>query len=407
MNTQPENRLQNIQTILSDTSRISSHQEEIRKLKGESFNLFSILGVESRENATHSAFLGELLNPKGSHLFGTKFLELFLEAIDFEKIEGKEFDFSTALLLFEKHVGTRDDDLKTGGRIDLYLKDRKGNTLSIENKIYAGDQYAQIERYVNHNSTKNTVFYLTLNGDDASEQSSGDMKEGEHYHCISYKSTVIEWLEACMKEATQHPIVRESIRQYILLIKKLTNQLTDSTMENEIQALIAKNYSAAKMIEGSLWKVELNATMRFLDEVKTALELELKEGWKVEVSEDLNSAWSGIYIRHSSWDTAKVKLEGASKVPWSDSIYGIHASNKEVNRQQLKNKCSGIEFLQDGFKESTSWPYYKTILWLNQADNRAKLFDEAERRHLVEVVGGKLLALAKACEIPLADINKA
>jgi hypothetical protein len=394
--------LEAIKVLLTSTGRITSHQEEIKRLKGETFNVFSILGMESKENATHSAFLGELLNPKGSHLFGAIFLEEFLSVIKHKA----EFDIATASLILEKHVGSRDDELRTGGRIDIYLKDSKGKSISIENKIYAGDQFAQIERYVNHNESNNTVYYLTLNGEEASEGSRGELKDGEDYYCISYESTIVRWLEKCHKEAAEQPILRESIKQYEILIKKLTNQLTDSKMEKEMVDLIRKNYHEAKVIEGNVWKVEMNATKHFLDEVKTALELELKEGWTIEVSEDLNVSWTGIYIKHSSWKGLIVKLEGGSKVPWSNSIYGIHAHNKTIDRASITENCSEIDILQDGFKNSDYWPYYQTVLWLGKDENRAKLFDVVERKHLVEVVGNKLIALAVACEIPLSKAKR-
>ena len=70
--------LENIKTLLHNTSRIVKHQEEIKALRGENFNIFSILKMESKENATHSAFLGELLNPDGSHLLKNIFLKHFL-----------------------------------------------------------------------------------------------------------------------------------------------------------------------------------------------------------------------------------------------------------------------------------------------------------------------------------------
>lgn len=47
------------------------------KNKGELFNTFSILKMETAENKTHSNFIAELLNPKGSHLKGSIFLERF------------------------------------------------------------------------------------------------------------------------------------------------------------------------------------------------------------------------------------------------------------------------------------------------------------------------------------------
>lgn len=402
MTTQPEAQAINLKALFTEVVRITSHQEEVKRLKGESFNLFSILGMESSENATHSAFLGELLNPKGSHLFGSLFLERFLEAITLQK----EFDYKSASLILEKHVGTRDDQLKTGGRIDIYLIDANGNTISIENKIYAGDQYAQIERYVNHNTAKNVVYYLTLHGDDASEQSSGELKDGEHYHTISYKQTILQWLEVCLKEATEHPIVRESIRQYIILIKKLTNQLTDSKMEHEIQELIAKNYATVKTLESNIWKVELKATHDFLEEVKSTIELELMEGWTISVDEYLDQSWTGLRIAHHSWNGIIVKLEGASKVAWNSSIYGIAASKDEWNRAELKSNCDSLAILHDGFKESHHWPYYKYILQFGNNEEKAKLFNDEQRKLLVDDVSLKLIDLAKACEIPLANISK-
>ena len=51
---------------ITNLMRFSAEQvvkaEEISRLKGENFNIFSILGLESAENKTHSAFIAELLN---------------------------------------------------------------------------------------------------------------------------------------------------------------------------------------------------------------------------------------------------------------------------------------------------------------------------------------------------------
>lgn len=74
--------INNFSSFLNSATKILEHQKELIRVKGESFNLFSILKMESKENSTHSAFLGELLNPKGSHLLGDVFLRLFLKEID-------------------------------------------------------------------------------------------------------------------------------------------------------------------------------------------------------------------------------------------------------------------------------------------------------------------------------------
>ncbi len=67
------------------------------------------------------------------------------------------------------------------------------------------------------------------------------MEIGKDFNLISYKHHILNWLYACLKEVSTLPIIRETILQYIVLIKKLTNQLTSTGMENEIKEMILKN----------------------------------------------------------------------------------------------------------------------------------------------------------------------
>ncbi len=242
--------VKNLENLLQQTKIILYHQNEKEKLKGEKFNIFSILKMENKENDTHSSFLAELLNPEGSHLKGNVFLKLFLETIN-----NKSIDIETADVNTEKHIGARNDTLRTGGRIDIYIEDKMGNCICVENKIYAGDQDKQIERYCNHRKGKNSVYYLTLEGIEPTAASKGALKAGEDYHLISYKSDILKWLTLCQKESVETPILRESIRQYIILIQKLTstletediNQLNDAMLRQYREAnYIAKNFTIAK-----------------------------------------------------------------------------------------------------------------------------------------------------------------
>ena len=54
---------------------------ELEKIRGNKFNIFNILGIQRREVNTHSFFLYELINPKGSHNQGTKYLEIFIDKV--------------------------------------------------------------------------------------------------------------------------------------------------------------------------------------------------------------------------------------------------------------------------------------------------------------------------------------
>ena len=49
--------------MLSQVSSLRRTQQKLALLSGENFNVFRILGLESREVRMHSAFLGELSGP--------------------------------------------------------------------------------------------------------------------------------------------------------------------------------------------------------------------------------------------------------------------------------------------------------------------------------------------------------
>lgn len=395
-------KLTDCSKLINEASRILEHQKEISTLKGENFNIFSILRMESKENATHSAFLGELLNPEGSHNFGSTFLKLFLDLID-----DKIIDIESAKVKLEHFVGARNDKEKTGGRVDIYIWDKNDSSICIENKIYAPDQNVQIQRYCNYGKN-NSVYYLTLEGDEPSDNSKGDLTAGEDFQLLSYSSDILEWLSLCAKEACHFPIIRESIQQYIILLKKLTNQLTDNKMSKDIHKLIADNYATTKTLASNLKLVEAEYARLLLSEIKFELDKVLQGKWQIDVDDDLWVTWSGLKIKHMDWpEKVFVKLEGQSRVPWNDSVYGIIANKDIYDREVLYDVMTHIDFLQgNGFRSSNGWPYYMTILHFSNDESRAVLFDNKLRKELALDLAEKLLEIAKACEEPLKKVHK-
>lgn len=238
-----------IQSILKLVGIILSNEQTEKKLKGESFNIFSILNVERRENGTHAAFLGELLNPAGSHLMGNRFLSLFLILLK----EDKRIDINSARVILERSIGpkviNKNNPLEsTGGRIDIYIEDDFGNTISIENKIDdMTEQEMQVVRYWNHRKEKNQVYYLTLNGKTPSEHSTSTLKADEDYREIKYDYHILKWLSQCQKEACESPILRESIKQYSHLIKKITGKMEDRH-QAQLYNIILSDFEAVDSI---------------------------------------------------------------------------------------------------------------------------------------------------------------
>ena len=225
--------------LLDDIQRVTEKYNQInaeKYKKGELFNIFEVLGMSEDEVHTHSAFIAELLNPKGSHGMGSKPLSLFIEILN--NIFDFNFDPDHAKVEVEKYIGPITKDYKRGGRIDIFII--SGNrAILFENKINAKDQYKQLIRYYNyakeHYKKNFALLYLNKEWKIASNESITDdkikLKANEDYYCISYKEEIRNWLQQCLPFANDKPIVKENIIQYLNLISGLTGVMDNKKDE--------------------------------------------------------------------------------------------------------------------------------------------------------------------------------
>lgn len=235
------------------------HTEALSRATGEHYNIFKILGIGHYEVRTHSPILGDLLNPKGTHCQGDAFLRLFVT-----RMGVATFDTASAKLALEHYIGAVTE--RSGGRIDIVISDKSGNAIFIENKIYAADQVNQLERYRARNPQAD-LFYLTLDGGLPSGFDEERLKE-VRATCISYATDIRDWLIACQQEAVTLPHVRETISQYLYLVRELTGQSTSQAMNEElIRKIIADPESL----------VAYFALTSELDNVRTALVAKLDD----------------------------------------------------------------------------------------------------------------------------------
>ncbi len=283
-----------IKNLFFSTKVLIDKGKQIEKLKGEKFNLFTIMNMEDKEVNTHSAFINELLDSNGSHLMGDVFLKLFIKMLqDKGVLVGLNSYLNTrnSFSQKEKYISKVDYVKQTGGSIDIFVSDNN-NSISIENKINAIDQPSQMVRYYKYNTHNNLLLYLTLDGSDVNDENSiiitTDYKPREcetvefknklivgcHYHLISYKNDISKWLNNCLKESSDNPILRESIKQYLILVKKLTNTM-DKNEQNELEDLIINNRDAAKFIsnnyKNAINKVRDNLRKSVIEKLKEAL----------------------------------------------------------------------------------------------------------------------------------------
>jgi hypothetical protein len=370
-----EPNTQSILHLLNSITIIKNKYDDIAKITGENFNIFKILGLTTNEVRTHSAFLAELLNPIGNHGQGDLFLKSFLKQFELE------FETKNAIIEIEKHTGFINEDYTQGGYIDIIISNGK-KAIIIENKIYAGDQSMQLVRYSNYSKkvygpNNFHLLYLTLNGKDASDASKGQLTLNSDYHLISYESDILDWLELCKKESVSLPILRETILQYINLIKYLTNQSTNNKMSDEISKLLIKgdNFKTAEII-----KIEFENTIKFMElEFRTALSNKLKDILvdvkisdfivKFELEEDQGGLYYGALIRKNG-----EKIKPSAEPNTFDSII---SNLKKHSDTTFRINCNDtflgwINVLGDGIKYSNLSNNDK-LLYHTDLDERLKI----------------------------------
>jgi len=215
--------------LIDKVKILNDKYEQIEKISGEKFNIFSILDRERYEVGTHSRFISGVLDPQVEHGYGDLFVRLFLDNLPNISDYGEIKDVSPEY------------PIKDNRRIDFVIETEKF-LIGIEMKIDAGDQLDQLSDYHNALISKNgnrevRLYYLTLFGDDASSKSKGKLEEGQDYHLISFKDEIYRWIEKCIEKSATKPTVREALIQYRNLIKKLTNKISNS-MEEEMGKII-------------------------------------------------------------------------------------------------------------------------------------------------------------------------
>ncbi len=187
------------------------------------FNVFSVLRRESDEVNLHSRFLAALLDHRKSRDAPRENLKDFLENV----VECK----------FE-HDSAEVDRERDG--IDILIVNKAKQAVAIENKIDAGDQPGQLQRY--HDKLEKNgyneihMLYLTLHGHDPSEESRGALSIDKIIN-ISYKSDLRPWLERCQERACDEPPLRESVAQYLHLIQKMTGTDQGEAYMSELKKL--------------------------------------------------------------------------------------------------------------------------------------------------------------------------
>lgn len=335
--------------LLSEVTKLyaeSQKKEKERWESGDTFNIFNTLGLKTEEVRLHSAFLGELLNPKGSHGASYVFLKAFLEVLGIE--EGYIDYDACSLNILERVIGTVTET--EGGRIDIIIEDGT-HAVIIENKIYAPDQCNQLLRYHNYGQEMFPkgfeLLYLTLDGHDPSDCSLGNRIFD--YESISYESEILEWLDRCSERVSKELPVRTLIIQYMDLVKQLTYKDMDTKYMEELKSLALSPENVLAV--GELLRIQDEWLEGLLAKYiwKPLSDYAESRGMKFKLEED------GACIYKEDWKYYALYIF-TEKRTWSDLYVGVSFYNEPNRANKLfKKDFALLNCLNQAPDEY--WPY--------------------------------------------------
>jgi hypothetical protein len=119
------------------------------------------------------------------------------------------------------------------------------------------------------------VIYLTPEGREPECWGDISDKDKTRVNCISYKKDVLAWLKDCQKLATEHPILRETIRQYIILVQQLTDQNPDAMNAEIVNQVLEKveYLEAYTCLLDAEWKVRCQIWNQLIAQLEKAIEM--------------------------------------------------------------------------------------------------------------------------------------
>ena len=351
------------------------------------FNVFTCLLEKHDEVKLHSRFIHSLLDINGAHGQGDLFLRLFLQKCGLDD------------------VGMNTNNCrvyKEYNNIDLYMTDGSRHII-IENKIYAGPQDRQIERYIETIKEENpddddlsgnlVVVYLSLDRDRPDEKSLGNyqivkdsqgncqiVNGAKRYRFLSIhydhnNQEILDWIRSCKTQVSNITNLSIGLTQYEEVILSLYGRKEDKLMN--LKKYIEENYKGNELDvlrdlrEISTQFISLRESL--IEEVfRKSGELlileEIPEGWEVVVLETYSPKryWVPLEIKQSKLKEPHPALAfflQFEKKDGHDPIYGVAKTHPDVELNWFSGNESLMKVREKiGQKElsrkSNWWPAY-------------------------------------------------
>lgn len=197
-------------------------------MNNNQINLFNFLGVQYSETAISKFIVSIMKQDK-------EYLKMFLEQLEiYDKV-----DYNKCKVRTEHNLSSRDGNRKYG-RADIWIgyeDETNSKRIIIENKIFAADQYRQINRYRQYLDEEGAkregyLFYLTIlkycpDASSLKHRSGNVLLEGDShksFKAISYYNDVLPWLDKVDK-MTKNIKLKFLIKDFVETFDELSKPL--------------------------------------------------------------------------------------------------------------------------------------------------------------------------------------
>lgn len=240
---------------------IKKYEEDNIK-NGYGNNIYSLLNAERDEVMTHEETIYAIFQNQYRYEIKQELFSAFMTAMELEeKYSLIEWDLEK-----EYFIGD--------GRIDLFFHSCD-NTLAVvvELKIDAGDQKRQLTKYydfVESNYVDFEIIYLTLDGREPSAQSIKGIPATYDICLRSFGEHIVKWLSACTEILEAHDIDTSTLKQYEILLKKITQK---TYRQHAIAELFCDRDSllAGMAIAEALPEAQDEVTRKFFNKLKNKI----------------------------------------------------------------------------------------------------------------------------------------
>ncbi len=319
---------------------------------------------------------------------------------------------------FLQHVGVKNFELcgvkvepECDG-IDILITNADKKAVVIENKSNPnrGDEDKQLWRYYNtlkkdQDYSDIHLLYLTPDGHDPSDNSVGNL-DRKLIKLISYEY-IIPWLERCQKRDCGEPAFRESVAQYLQLVRRLTGTDFWGKYMRDLKKLCLEGNNLVLVHD-------LNDVMpEAIEAIREAIWSEIKDELRWEDLDLVSKGEDGLSYELN--EVSQIHVGAHGKGSDGRVWFGVYCSKKKHDRKYDKIKKALESFLSGGepdTEEEYPWwiyadtGYVDTDLNLNNPTREALdiLSNEKKRKKVVRKVAQGLQELLEVIE-DIAMVN--